>query len=86
MSAVSGNLFAQDFPIPCRAITFDNITGAKIGMGLSGVITDPDSYFHMKRTNRSRARGLKRISNGGVEVIGDGTGEHKNSNCEGTTL
>ena len=36
--------FEQSFPLPCRAITFDNFPGATIGVAFRGVIPYADTY------------------------------------------
>jgi hypothetical protein len=73
------NLFAKNFLLPCRAVTFDNVIGAKIGMRFRGVITDTDSYIFVERANRYRMSGLQRISNSRSEIINAAIGGHKSS-------
>jgi hypothetical protein len=71
------NLFVQNFPLPCRAITFDNVAGAKIGMRFRSVITDTDGYIFVKRTNRCRTGSLQRVSNSRSEIVGAAIDGHK---------
>jgi hypothetical protein len=71
------NLFAQSFPLPGRAVTFDNVTGAKKGMGFRSVITDTDSYIFVEWANRCRTGGFQRISNSRSEIISAAIGGHK---------
>ena len=71
------NFFAQNFPLPCRAVTFDNVTGAKIGMLLRIVITYTDDYIFMKRANRVRTGSLQRISDSRSEIVGAVIDGHK---------
>jgi hypothetical protein len=38
------NLFHQNFPLPHRAVAFDDFSGASISMALGGGVTDTDSF------------------------------------------
>ena len=36
------DLFDQNFPLPLRAVTFDDVSCTSITMALSGIVTDTD--------------------------------------------
>jgi hypothetical protein len=58
------NLFHQNFPLPHRAVAFDDFSGTSISMVLSGVVTDADSHIQVKRANCCGTGRLQRIAHG----------------------
>jgi len=46
------NLFVQNVLLPFRAVTFENIAGAKIGMRFRSVIADTDGHIFVERASR----------------------------------
>ena len=61
LAELAANFFIENFVPPRRAITFDNFTGAHIGMAFRRVVTHTDSYIFVERAHGDRAGGHQRI-------------------------
>jgi hypothetical protein len=77
LAELAANFFIKNFVAPRCAITFDNFTGAHIGMAFRRFVTDTDSYISMERANGYRAGGYQRISNSRSEIVGPVFDGHK---------
>jgi hypothetical protein len=71
------DFFEQNFPLPSRAVTPDNFTGATIGIAFGGVIAHSDSHIFVEGANRCGTGSFQRTSDNRSEIIGAAVDGHQ---------
>ena len=59
---LASDLVHQIFMLSARAISLDDVSGAVVGVGLGGGITNTDNHLWMERTDRCGTRRKQRIT------------------------